>query len=77
MLGTPGRVGLRIPLAPPLVMAGMVPPPDIMRRLPTDTALYIAMTVCGHAGPGYRFGKTLAVQRKRLEALWAKPIRSR
>lgn len=75
MVGAGGRVGLRIPLAPPVVMAGLVPPPEVMRRLPTDTALFIAMTMLGHAGPDYRMGKTLARMRRGLEAIWATPIR--
>ncbi len=71
MVGPDRRVGMRIPLAPPMVLAGMLPPPDVMRRLPTDAALFIAMTAHGHAGPGYKFGKMLARQRKALEEIWA------
>lgn len=71
MVGPGGRVGFRIPLAPPVVLAGQIPPPEVMRQLPTDTALFIAMTVLGFAGPDYRLGKTLARNRRSLEALWA------
>ena len=71
------RVGLRLSLAPPLVVAGRIPPPAVMRQLPTDAALWIAMTALGYAGPDYRMGKTLAKNRRALEQLWAteKPIR--
>lgn len=58
-------------------MAGRIPPPEVMRRLPTDAALFIAMTELGHGGPGYRLGKTRALQRKAVEGVWANPIRSR
>ena len=60
-----------------MVLAGRIPPPEVMRRLPTDAALFIAMTELGFAGPGYRLGKTLARQRKGLEEVWANPTRSR
>ena len=58
-------------------MAGRIPPPTVMRQLPTDAALAIAMTALGYAGPDYRMGKTLAKNRRALEQLWAteKPIR--
>lgn len=68
-------MGLRVPLGPPVVLE--TPPPEVMRRLPTDTALYIAMTCLGHGGPGYRMGKTLAHNRRRIEEVWAKPTRSK
>jgi hypothetical protein len=77
MVGAAGRVGYRISMAPPVVLAGMVPPPEVMRRLPTGTALYIAMMSLGHEGPSYRLGKTLATMRRRLEELWAKATRSK
>jgi hypothetical protein len=48
-----------------------------MRQLPTDAALMIAMTICGHAGPDYRFGKTLARNRRLIEEVWARPTRSK
>lgn len=75
MVGAPGRVGYRISMAPPLVLAGMVPPPDVMRRLPTDTALYIVLTTLGYRTPGYRLGKMLAQQRRVVEGIWTRSKR--
>ena len=46
-----------------------------MRQLPTDAALYIAMTALGYAGPNYRMGKSLAKNRRALETLWAEARR--
>ena len=64
-------MGIRVPLGPPVVVAGRIPPPAVMRQLPTDAALWIAMTALGYAGPDYRMGKTLAKNRSALEQLWA------
>lgn len=71
MVGSGGRVGVRVPLGPPLVVAGRIPPPAVMRQLPTDAALAIAMMARGYAGPDYRMGKTLAKNRRALEKIWA------
>ena len=71
VVGPSSGVDLRIPLGNRLVLAGRIPPPAVMRQLPTDAALWIAMTALGYAGPDYRMGKTLAKNRRALEKLWA------
>jgi len=47
-----------------------MPPPEIMRALPTDRAIYVALMALGHSGPTYRLGRLLEKHRIALEKLW-------
>lgn len=71
LVGPGRRVGLRIPLRPPVGVAASLPPPEIMRALPTDRAIHVALMALGHGGADYRLGRLLGTYRRRIERLWA------
>jgi hypothetical protein len=52
-------------------MEAILPPPEIMRALPTDRAIYVALMAMGHGGPTYRLGRLLETHRRGIEKLWA------
>ncbi len=68
MVGTPHRVGGRLPVGRAL---GVAPPSDTLRALPDRVAVGAVMEAFGYRTPTYRLGKLLAQQRRVLEGLWA------